>query len=81
VARQADRLRVAKNPRECLEDLYRQAEVAYQSPIAITICFERELLCLSLSPWGSRRIVSGEFDCLSVAAKGLFGRFIPVILA
>ena len=46
VAFQADRL--AKNPRECLKDLYRQVvnEAAYLSPIAITIFFESDLLSL-----------------------------------
>ena len=37
-AHQADRL--TKDARECLKNLHRRAEAAYQSPIAIAIFFE-----------------------------------------
>ena len=54
VTHQVDRF--AQNPRECLKDLDRLAEIGYQSPVAIAIFFEIVLPTLEQLEDSLRRI-------------------------
>jgi hypothetical protein len=74
VAHQADRL--AQDPRECLDDLYRRAEAVYQSAIAIAIFVEGLLPSLEQFKNGLGRIrlfERGSKGILREVYSGYFG--------